>query len=61
MKSLFNIIKRIIMSSFSIFLFNMMISPLNIVIPINIFTILFSSLFGIMALPFFAILLLFFI
>lgn len=61
MKLLFNIIKKIVFSGFTLFTFNMMVKPLNFVIPINLFTILFTTIFGIMALPFFSILILFFI
>ena len=61
MKILFKIVKRFVVSSFTLFAFNMMISPLNIVIPINLFTVLFTSLFGLLALPFFSILIMFFL
>lgn len=60
MKVIFNIVKKIVFSGFTLFAFNLMIKPLNFVIPINIFTILFVTLFGIMSLPFFSILLIFF-
>ena len=61
MKILFNLIKKIVISGFTLFAFNMMVSPLDFVIPINLFTIVFTFVFGIMALPFFSILIIFFI
>ena len=61
MKILFNILKKFVISGFTIFAFNMMISPLNIVIPINLFTIGFTMIFGLLSLPFFSIIIMFFI
>ena len=61
MKLLFNILKRLVFSGFTLFAFNMMVRPLNFIIPINVFTIIFTSIFGILALPFFSILIMFFI
>lgn len=60
MKLLFNLIKKIVISGLTLYAFNMMLIPLNFVIPINMFTVLFTILFGILALPFFSILLIFF-
>ena len=61
MKLIFNMIKRFVVSSFTLFAFNMMISPLNVVIPINLFTVLITSIFGLLSLPFFSILIMFFL
>lgn len=61
MKKIFNFVKKIVLSGFTLFAFNIMVSPLNINIPINVITILFVAFFGLMSLPFFSILLLFFL
>lgn len=61
MKQIFNILKKLVLSGFTLFAFNIMVSPLNIIIPINVFTIIFTSIFGILALPFFSILIMFFL
>ena len=60
MKILIKILKRIVLAGFTLFIFNMMVSPLNFVIPINIITILFGAVFGMISIPFFAVLLIFF-
>lgn len=60
MTKIFEIVKKIVLSGFTLFVFNIMASPLNFSIPINIITILFIAVFGILALPFFSILLIFF-
>lgn len=61
MKLIFNILKKVVFSGFTLFAFNMMVKPLNFIIPINLITVIFTSIFGIMALPFFSILILFFL
>ena len=61
MNILFKIIKKIFASAFTLIAFNMMINPLNIVIPINLFTIVFTSIFGLLSLPFFSILIMFYL
>ena len=61
MKFLFKFIKKIVVSGFTLFTFNMMIAPLNIVIPINLFTIGFTCVFGLLSLPFFSILIMYFV
>jgi len=61
MKTLYIILKKIVIAGFTLFAFNMMVRPLNFIIPINIFTIFFTLIFGILALPFFSILIIFFL
>ncbi len=61
MKYIFKILKKFIYSAFTLFFFNIMIIPLNVNIGINIITILFISFFGLISLPFFLILNLYFI
>lgn len=61
MKKIFKILKSFVIAGFTIFTFNMLVIPLNIYIPINFFTIIFTMAFGIMSLPFFSILIMFFI
>lgn len=41
------IIKRVIMAFFMIYGFNYFMVPLNLIIPMNLFTIIFVSIFGI--------------
>lgn len=61
MNFILNILKKIVISGFTLFAFNMMVRPFNFIIPINMITILFTTIFGIMALPFFSVVILFFI
>ena len=61
MKFVLKFIKSFFKAGFTLFAFNLMIIPLNIVIPINLFTIFFTSIFGLLSLPFFSILLMFFL
>ena len=61
MNFILNTLKKIVISGFTLFAFNMMVRPFNFIIPINVITILFITTFGIMALPFFSIIILFFI
>ena len=61
MNLILNILKKIVISGFTLFAFNMMVTPFNFIIPINMITILFTTIFGIMALPFFSIIILFFL
>jgi hypothetical protein len=60
LKKLLVVVKKIVIAGFSLFAFNLMIMPLNLNVPINVVTILFTALFGLAALPFFTILLAFF-
>ena len=50
LKRLFKIIKRIIVSIFLLYGYNLIAAPLDFIIPINIITILLLSLLGIPAL-----------
>ena len=61
MTCILNIVRKIFTAGFTLFAFNMMIMPLNIVIPINLFTVIFTSIFGLLSLPFFSILIMFFL
>lgn len=47
MKLIMKIVKNLVFGIFSIYSFNVLFSTLNIVLPINLFTILMSSFFGI--------------
>lgn len=49
LKSLFFIIKKIVMAALIIYAYDSFIWPLNIIIPINFFNILLVSVFGIPA------------
>ena len=46
LKKLFNVIKKIIMAAFLLYGFNLIMSPLSIIVPINIITILVVSTLG---------------
>ena len=61
MKLIYKFVKNFVKSGFTLFAFNIMINPLNIVIPINLFTVLFTTFFGLIALPFFFFFLMFFL
>lgn len=56
-KLILNIIKRIIVSAFLLYGFNLIVAPLNIMIPINIITVLVISILGLPALFSFMIIL----
>lgn len=47
MKMFFRFIKRIIISSFLLYIFNYFAVMYDFIVPINVFTILFTSLFGV--------------
>lgn len=49
-KKLVSLIKRIIVSAFILYGYNLIAAPLNIIIPINVITVLLLSIFGIPAL-----------
>ena len=61
MNKILKIVKKIVLSGFTLFAFNLMISPLNFLIPINSFTVVFTAIFGILSLPFFSILIMFYL
>lgn len=50
LKKLFGFIKKIIFSVFILYGYNLIIEPLGMIIPINIYTVLFLSVLGIPAL-----------
>ena len=50
LKSLFNLLKKIVFSVFLIYGFNLIASPLNLIIPINIITVGTITLLGMPAL-----------
>jgi len=47
LKKVFNIIKRIIVSVLFIYAYNKLALPLDVTIPLNVFTVLLVSLFGV--------------
>lgn len=47
LKKIFNLVKKVIFSVLFIYAFNEMSLPLNLIIPINIFTVLLVSFCGI--------------
>ncbi len=50
MNKLIKLIKRIIISSFLLYGYNILVQPIGLVIPINIFTVISISILGIPAL-----------
>lgn len=50
LKKILKIIRRIIVSSFLLYGYNLLVQPVGLIIPINIFTILFISILGVPAL-----------
>ena len=46
LKNIFNIIKKIVLVAFILYGFNLLMSPLSIIIPINIITLLIVSFLG---------------
>ena len=50
LKILFKIIKRIVISSFFFFFYNLIVQPIGLIIPINIFTVGALSILGVPAL-----------
>ena len=49
-KKFLNILKKVLVSAFAIYGYNLIASPLNLIIPINIITILLMAIFGFPAL-----------
>jgi pro-sigmaK processing inhibitor BofA len=58
-KKIFKIIKKVVIAGFLLYAYNMIMAPLNLLIPINIFTVIITAIFGILAIPFLVIILLF--
>lgn len=61
MNFIFNTIKKIVVSGFTLFAFNLMITPFNFVIPINIVTLLFTTIFGFLSISFLSVIILYFL
>jgi hypothetical protein len=59
LKKIFKLFKRVILAGFVLYGYNLMAAPLNLLIPINPVTILLICLFGIPAIPFLALILVF--
>lgn len=49
-KKMFNILKRIIISAFILYGYNLIVTPINLTIPINLITVGLLTMFGIPAL-----------
>jgi len=47
LKKIFNVIKRVILAVLLIYAYNKLALPLNLIIPINVITVLLVTLFGI--------------
>ena len=46
LKKIFNVIKKIVMAAFILYGFNLIMSPLSIIVPINIITVLVVATLG---------------
>lgn len=46
MKKIFSFLKRIVLSAFILYGFNLIASPLNIIVPINVVTVLVLAILG---------------
>ncbi|MDD2202791.1 MAG: pro-sigmaK processing inhibitor BofA family protein [Bacilli bacterium] len=56
-KKLISVLKRVILGGFILYGYNLMAAPLNLLIPINAFTLGLIGIFGISAIPFLALIL----
>jgi hypothetical protein len=56
-KKILSLLKRIILGGFILYAYNIMASPLNLLIPINLVTLGTIGIFGITAIPFLALIL----
>lgn len=59
LKKIFNVLKRIVISAFVLYGYNLIASPLNLVIPINVFTVGILTVLGMPAIFSFIIILVF--
>jgi hypothetical protein len=56
-KKVLSLLKRIVLGGFILYAYNIMASPLNLLIPINLVTLGIIGIFGITAIPFLALIL----
>lgn len=49
LKKLFSLFKRVIISAFVLYGYNLIASPINLIIPINVFTVGILTVFGLPA------------
>lgn len=50
-------LKRIVLAAFMLYAYNLIMAPLNMLLPINVYTIGLTALFGLMAIPFLVLIL----
>ena len=50
LKKIFKLVKKVIFSSFLLYGYNILVTPLNVIVPINLITIFTITLFGFPAL-----------
>ena len=50
LKKLFNLLKRVVISAFVLYGYNLLVAPINLIIPINIVTVSLLTIFGLPAL-----------
>lgn len=56
-KKILIFLRRIIIGGFILYAYNLMVVPLNLLIPINLYTLGLVGIFGISAIPFLALIL----
>lgn len=52
------ILKRIVLAAFMLYVYNLIMAPLNMLLPINIYSVGLTALFGLTAIPFLVLILL---
>ena len=60
LKKIFNLLKKVVISAFILYGYNLIASPLNLIVPINVITVGVMSFFGLPALFSFIIILIMF-
>ena len=50
LKKLFNLLKRVVISAFVLYGYNLLVAPINLIIPINTITVSLLTIFGLPAL-----------
>ena len=50
LKKIFSVLKKVVFYSFLLYGYNLLVNPLNLMVPINVITVLALSIFGVPAL-----------
>ncbi len=57
-KKIIRTLRKTIIAGFMLYAYNVIAAPLNLFIPINVYTILITTIFGVIAIPFLLLLVL---